>query len=76
MVLKSKRYISLTISRPDWYPPKKTALCWSTMVKVKLVQGGGLSPLSSGDHQTPGVGVSNLERELYNVSMIEMNLCM
>ncbi len=27
------------------------------MVKVKLLQGGGLSPLSSGDDQTPGSGV-------------------
>ena len=55
-------YISFTLTRPFWYPPKSTTR-WSSMaVKEKALQGGGLSPVVEGDDQLP---TNNKETDHY-----------
>jgi len=49
-------YTSLTLPRPGWAPPKKTACCSLIGVNVKLEHGGGLGPVVGGENHLPAEG--------------------
>ena len=43
----------MTLPRPGWPPPKRTARWLSILVSLKCEEGGSLVPLTVGENQTP-----------------------
>ena len=58
MMVKSIVNTEFTAPCPGTIPAKTTARCASMAVKEKPLQGGGLSPVITGDDQTPGKQVA------------------
>lgn len=53
----SRMYTSFTLPCSGWFPPKKTTLFGSILVRKKPAQGGDPVPVMEGDVQIPIEGV-------------------
>ena len=59
----------MTLPRPGWLPPKRTARWSSILVSMNPEQGGGLVPLTVGENQTPAGAYTSMCAHSMNLTV-------